>query len=261
MRVLFLGDVVGRPGRRALARVLPRLIDHERLAMVIANGENISDGAGIDREGFADLIDAGVDVVTSGNHIWRRKETAELIAAEPRLLRPANFPPGAPGCGWTTHETADGYKIAVVNLMGRVHMQGTDCPFRAADAILLELGDHVRTIIVDMHAEATSEKAAMGWYLAGRVTAVLGSHTHVQTADEAILGGATAYITDAGMCGPSESVIGVETELAVRRFLSQLPVKFSVARGPVLVQGVFIDIDPETGRAHEIRRIREVVKL
>lgn len=261
MRVLFLGDVIGKPGRRALRRVLPHLIDREQLAMVIANGENICEGAGVDREGFADLVDAGVDVVTSGNHIWRRKETAELIASEPRLIRPANFPPGAPGRGWTTHESADGFNIAVVNLMGRVHMDGTDCPFRAADAILAELGDQARTIIVDMHAEATSEKAAMGWYLAGKVTAVLGSHTHVQTADEAILRGETAYITDAGMCGPSESVIGVETELALRRFLSQMPVKFSVARGPVIVQGVFVDIDPETGRAQGIRRLREVVKL
>jgi len=261
VRLLFCGDVVGKPGRSALRRLLPRLIDHEHIDLVVANGENSCEGAGIDPPSFADLIDAGVDVVTSGNHIWRRREVIDLIRDERRLLRPLNYPPNVPGQGWTICETASGDAVAVVSLMGRVFMDGTDCPFRAIDALLPELQARARTIIVDMHAEATSEKNAMGWHLAGKVAAVLGTHTHVQTADEIILDGGTAFITDVGMCGPKASIIGVEPEIILQKFALQMPVKFKVARGPVLVQGALVDIDINSGRATAIRRLRELVEI
>jgi len=261
MKILFLGDVVGKPGRRAIRFVLPRLIDREQLALVIANCENIADGAGVDPKGVYDLFDAGVDVLTSGNHVWRKRETVELIERERRLLRPANFPPGVPGRGTTVCETADGTPVAVLNLIGRVFMDSVDCPFRAAEGFLPELAARARVILVDMHCEATSEKGAMGWFLAGKVSAVLGTHTHVQTADERILPGGTAYVTDVGMCGPTESVIGVERELVLRRFLTHMPVKFEVAKGPVVVQGALVDVDAATGRATGIRRVREVSEV
>jgi hypothetical protein len=258
MRILFLGDVVGKPGRQAIRSLLPRLIDRERLALVIANCENVAGGAGVDPKSAQELFDAGVDVLTSGNHVWRKKEIIEFIAAENRLVRPANFPPGVPGRGWTVWETADGTPVVILNLIGRVFLDSVDCPFRTAEALLPELRARARTIIVDMHAEATSEKAAMGWFLAGKVSAVLGSHTHVQTADERILPGNTAYITDVGMCGPTESIIGVKRELVIQKFLTRMPVKFDVASGPVAIQGVFVDIAPESGHAQSIRRVQEV---
>jgi len=258
MRILFLGDVVGKPGRRAVRQLLPRLIDREQLACVIVNCENATDGAGIDPNSARDLLDAGVHILTSGNHVWRRKEILGYLEHNPPLLRPANFPPGVPGRGWLVQETADGTPIAVLNLIGRVFMDSVDCPFRVAEGLLSELRARARTIVVDMHCEATSEKGAMGWFLAGKVSAVLGSHTHVQTADDCVLPGGTAYITDAGMCGPINSVIGVDRELAVRRFLTHMPVKFEVARGPVVVQGVVVEVDAASGHAQSIRRIREV---
>lgn len=258
MRILFLGDVVGKPGRLAVRSLLPRLIDRERLGLVIANCENVAGGAGVDPKGAQELLDAGVDVLTSGNHVWRKREVVEFIEHERRLLRPANFPPRVPGRGWTVCETADGTPVAVVNLIGRVFMDSVDCPFRAVEALLPEIQARARVIVVDMHCEATSEKAAMGWFLCGKVSAVLGSHTHVQTADERLLPGGTAYITDVGMCGPTESVIGVKTEQAVQRFLTHMPVKFEVAGGPVIVQGAFVDVDHETGRAQSIRRLQEI---
>jgi metallophosphoesterase (TIGR00282 family) len=211
MRILFLGDVVGKPGRRAVSVLLPRLIDRERLDLVIANCENVAGGTGVDPKSVCELLGAGVHVLTSGNHVWREKAIIEFIEHEPRLLRPANFPPGVPGRGWIVSETAAGVTVGVVNLIGRVFMDSVDCPFRTAEALLPEVRARAHTIVVDMHGEATSEKAAMGWFLAGRVSAVLGSHTHVQTADERLLPGGTAYMTDVGMCGPTESVIGVES--------------------------------------------------
>jgi hypothetical protein len=226
--------------------------------MVIANCENVTDGAGVDPKAASELFEAGVDVLTSGNHIWRRKEIVEFIEAEPRLLRPANFPPGTPGCGWTVHETAGGVPIAVLNLIGRVFMDSVDCPFQTAEKLLPELKTHARTIFVDMHAEASSEKAAMGWFLAGKVAAVVGSHTHVQTADERLLPGGTAYLTDAGMCGPTESVIGIDKDSAIRRFVTHMPVKFVVASGPAVMQGTLIDVDPDTGHALAVRRVQQL---
>lgn len=258
MRILFLGDVVGKPGRLAVRSLLPRLIHREQLALVIANCENVAAGAGVDPQGALDLLDAGVDVLTSGNHVWRRKEVIEFIDSDRRLVRPANFPPSVPGRGWTVCETAGGTPVAVVNLIGRVFMDSVDCPFQTIDALIPELRARARVIIVDMHGEATSEKGAMGWFLAGKVSAVLGSHTHVQTADERILPGGTAYITDVGMCGPTDSVIGVKKELVVRRFLTHMPVKFEVAGGPVVVQGALVDVDPESGKAASIRRLQQV---
>lgn len=256
MRILFLGDVVGKPGRQAIRAWLPRLIDREQLALVIANCENVAGGTGVDPKSAQELLDAGVDVLTSGNHVWRKKEIIEFIAEERRLLRPANFPPSVPGRGWTVCETAGGTPVAVVNLIGRVFMDSVDCPFRAAEAIRAKIRE--RVIVVDMHGEATSEKVAMGWFLAGKVSAVLGSHTHVQTADERVLPGGTAYITDVGMCGPTESVIGMKKELVVQRFIDHMPVKYEVASGPVILQGAFVDIDPDSGRAESIRRLQQI---
>jgi hypothetical protein len=258
MRILFLGDVVGKPGRYAIRSLLPRLIHREQLALVIANCENVAAGAGVDPHSALDLLDAGVDVLTSGNHVWRRKEVIEFIDSDRRMVRPANFPPSVPGRGWTVSETADGTPVAVVNLIGRVFMDSVDCPFQTIETLVPELRARARVIIVDMHAEATSEKGAMGWFLAGKVSAVLGSHTHVQTADERVLPGGTAYITDVGMCGPTDSVIGVKKELVVRRFLTHMPVKFEVAGGPVVVQGALVDVDPESGKAESIRRFQQI---
>jgi metallophosphoesterase (TIGR00282 family) len=258
MRILFLGDIVGKQGRRAVQRALPRLIDAENLAIVIANCENVSDGVGVDPKSALELLGAGVDVLTSGNHIWRHKEIVEFIDSEPRLLRPANFPPGTPGQGWTVCESAAGVRIGVLNLIGRVFMDSVDCPFQAAERLLPQLQAQSELIFVDMHCEATSEKAAMGCFLAGKATAVLGSHTHVQTADERILRGGTAFISDAGMCGPIHSVIGIDPHAAIRRFVTHMPAKFDVARGPVIVQGVIVDADPATGRPTGIQRVQRI---
>src|SRR3990170_4435693 len=220
MKVLFLGDVVGKPGRRAVREWVPRLAARGEADFVIANGENASGGIGIDPKGADELFSAGVDVLTSGNHVWRKREIADYIDRVPAFTRPANFPPGAPGAGWVVRESAGGVPVAVLNLMGRVFMQALDCPFRTADALVPMLRERARVVVVDMHAEATSEKAAMGWHLAGRVSAVLGTHTHVQTVDEEILAGGTAYITDVGMCGPTDSVIGMKKETVLKRFLT-----------------------------------------
>ena len=258
MKILFLGDVVGKPGWRAVATVLPRLIDREQLDLVIANCENVAGGIGVDAKSARQLLDAGVNVLTSGNHIWRDKTIVEFLAHEVRMVRPANFPPMVPGRGWTVCETADGTAVAVVNLIGRVFMDSVDCPFRIAESLLPELRARARVIIVDVHAEATSEKSAMGWFLDGKVSGVFGTHTHVQTADERVLPGGTAYVTDVGMCGPTESVIGIRPELAIQKFLTHMPVRFEVAGGPVVVQGVCVDVDPQSGRANSIRRLQEM---
>jgi metallophosphoesterase (TIGR00282 family) len=258
MNILFLGDVVGKPGRLAIRSLLPSLIHREKLDFVVANCENVSGGAGVDPDSCRELLAAGVDVLTSGNHIWRKKEIVAYMEQEGRLLRPANFPPLTPGVGYARFTTSNGTPVGVVNLIGRVFMDSVDCPFQAVERILTELKE-VPTILVDMHCEATSEKGAMGWFLNGRVSAVLGSHTHVQTADERLLPGGTAFMTDAGMCGPIDSVIGVKHDLAVRRFLTHLPTKFEVAGGKTLLQGAVVSVD-EKGRAMGIKRIQERVE-
>jgi len=260
MRLLFLGDVVGRPGRRAIGRLLPRLVASEGVHFVVANCENASGGKGIDPESAEELQDAGVDVLTTGNHVWRNAAVVPYMEENGRLLRPGNFPLDVPGRGWTVRKArGTGARVGVVNLIGRVFMEPADCPFRTADALVAELRRETAVVLVDMHGEATSEKAAMGRHLDGRVSVVVGSHTHVQTADERILPGGTAYLTDAGMCGPEESILGVKIEPVLRRFLTQMPARFDVASGPVIVQGALIDVDEATGRSSAIRRIRERV--
>jgi metallophosphoesterase (TIGR00282 family) len=254
VKLLFIGDIVGEPGRTAIETILPRLRDQHALDFVIANGENSAGGNGITREIGDSLIAQGADVITSGNHIWDKREVYEYIAVEPRLLRPANYP-DAPGRGSYVARTPDGRSVGVLNLMGRVHLASIDDPFRIADREVAALAARTKFIFVDMHAEATSEKIAMGWYLDGRVTAVVGTHTHVQTADERILPKGTAYLTDAGMTGPHDSIIGVTTEIALSRFVTGMPAKFESATGPGRLYAVIVTADLATGRATAIQRL------
>jgi metallophosphoesterase (TIGR00282 family) len=257
VRILFLGDVVGRAARRAIRQDLRALRRRLTVDFVIANGENAAGGRGLDPESTEELFDSGIDVLTSGNHIWQHRAILPLLEREVRLVRPENFPPGNPGRGFTAVRAANGVEVGVVNLIGRAFMGDYDDPFRAADRVLESLAGRASVIFVDMHAEATAEKAAMGWYLAGRVAAVIGSHTHVQTADERVLPGGTAYLTDAGMCGPTDSVIGMRRDEVLERFLTQRPVRFEVAKGPVILQGAVVEVDEKTGRASGITRVQE----
>ncbi|MBI3768994.1 MAG: TIGR00282 family metallophosphoesterase [Deltaproteobacteria bacterium] len=261
MRLLFLGDVVGKPGRRAVVESVPHLLTTAGADLVIANCENASGGVGVDPRAASELLEAGVDVLTSGNHIWAKRDIVDYLRDSDVLLRPLNFVPGSPGRGFTVRRSRSGIEVGVVNLIGRVFMGNYDCPFRAVDAALESLRGRVRVVVVDMHAEATSEKVAMGWYLDGRVSAVIGSHTHVQTADERILPEGTAYLSDAGMCGPRDSVIGVKRQLVLDRFLTQMPTRFEVAAGPALLQGALVDVDEESGRARAITRIQQTVEV
>jgi metallophosphoesterase (TIGR00282 family) len=255
VRILFIGDIVGKPGRELIRRGLPSLVDHHSIDVVIANAENSAAGFGITREIGQQLLDWGVDVMTSGNHIWDKKEALDYIGTEPRLLRPANYPPGAPGNGSYLVRTNRGETIGVVNVMGRVFMLNIDDPFAVVLREIEKLRERTRTIFVDFHAEATSEKIAMGWHLDGRVSAVVGTHTHVQTADERILPKGTAYLTDVGMTGPHDSIIGVEIEPALGRFLTALPAKFETATGNPRLNAVIVETDPQTGRAVDIERL------
>lgn len=257
MRVLILGDVVGRPGRRAVRELVQPYVDKEGIDLVIANAENAAGGMGVDVKSAEELLSAGAHVLTSGNHIWKKKEIYSYLNSEPRLLRPANYPEGAPGVGWYKWRNDRDLSALIINVQGRVFMPNhVDDPFRCVDRILREHGQHTPVVIVDMHAEATSEKNAMGWYLDGRASAVFGTHTHIQTADERILPGGTAFITDVGMCGPFDSIIGIERELVIEGFLSQLPRKFEVAEANVVLQGVVVSVDEKSGRASDIRRLR-----
>ena len=262
MRLLFFGDVVGRPGRKALAALLPRLAARDEIDFVVANCENASGGKGVDPRSADELHEAGVDVLSSGNHIWQNRDIIPYMRERGQLLRPLNFPPGIPGVGWTVQKARHSdTRVAVLNLIGRVFMAPVDCPFRAAEQALADIRREARVVLVDMHAEATSEKVAMGRFLDGKVSAVIGSHTHIQTADEAVLPGGTAYLTDAGMCGPEDSVLGVRTDRVLERFLTQMPVRFEVASGTVLVQGAVIEVDETSGRALSVRRVRERVEV
>ncbi|MGC8862788.1 MAG: TIGR00282 family metallophosphoesterase [Armatimonadota bacterium] len=254
LRILFVGDVMGNPGRRALSKLLGALCSRLDVHFVVANGENAAGGLGITKTTAAAILDAGVDVITLGNHAFSQKNIFACIESEPRIIRPANYPPGVPGRGWGVFETRTGEHIAVANLAGRTFMAPLDCPFRTADSILAEIGGRPRTLLVDMHAEATSEKAALGWYLDGRASAVVGTHTHVQTSDERVLPGGTAYITDVGMTGVLDSVLGLDKDQVIERFLTQVTGKFKPADGRVTLQGVVVEIDPETGRAKSIQR-------
>ncbi len=256
MNVLFLGDIVGSPGRRAVEELLYRLVDRYLIDLVVGNGENASGGIGITPPVADQLLNMGIDLLTSGNHIWKHKDIVPYLEDTDRLLRPANYPPETPGRGYTVLETAIGEKAAVINLEGRVFMNPLECPFRTVDQILSVVPSEVKVILVDMHAEATSEKLAMGWYLDGRVSAVVGTHTHVQTADERVLPQGTAYITDVGMTGPINSVIGMKTEVILERFLTQRPQSFKVASQNIQLQGVVLKLDNQ-GNCHEITRLQE----
>ena len=255
MNILFIGDIVGRPGRDLVHRGLRGLVEHYGIDLVIANAENSANGFGITRDIGHTLLEWGVDVMTSGNHIWDKKEVLEYIVTEPRLLRPANYPAGVPGRGSYVAQTGDGRAIGVINLMGRVFMVPIDDPFAGALREIEAIRHRTRIIFVDMHAEATSEKIAMGWHLDGKVTAVIGTHTHVQTADDRILPNGTAYLTDAGMTGPHDSIIGMEKEPSLARFLNGMPTKFEPAIGNPRLNGVVIEADEKTGRATKITRI------
>jgi len=258
IRILFLGDVFGEPGRRALIEQLPELKSRFEIDFTIVNGENAAGGRGITGKIAISLLRAGVTVITLGDHAWDQPEIVDYMPTEPRLLRPANYPAGAPGAGWIILETPKG-KVGVLNLQGRVFMgQALDNPFLAAQSILAEMSAETRVVFVDFHAEATSEKIAMGRWLDGHCSAVVGTHTHVQTADETIFPGGTAYLTDAGMCGPHHSVIGSEVDSAVRRYCTNLPARNHVAKGDIQLRGAVIEIDAATGRAHRITRVAEL---
>jgi metallophosphoesterase (TIGR00282 family) len=255
VRLLFIGDVVGRPGRDLVKQGLGPLVAHHGVDLVIANVENAAAGFGITREIGDQFLDWGVDVMTSGNHIWDKKEALEYIGVESRLLRPANYPAGAPGKGTFLARTRDNVSVGVINVMGRVFMLSIDDPFAIVLREIDALRSRTRIIFVDFHAEATSEKLAMGWHLDGKVTAVVGTHTHVQTADDRVLPKGTAYLTDVGMTGPHDSIIGVEVAPALGRFLTGLPQKFETATGNPRLHAVIVEADEETGRAIDIERL------
>jgi len=258
INVLLIGDVIGRPGRRIVYQKLPELCKKYQIDCVIVNGENAAGGLGLTPAIADELFKNGITVITSGNHIWRKKEIFPYLDQTDRVLRPANYPPNVPGKGWTVIRLPNGLPLGVINLEGRIFMRSLDCPFRKAEIILNEIKKITKTIIIDFHAEATSEKVALGWFLDGQASAVLGTHTHIQTADETILPNGTAYITDVGMTGPLFSVIGMERELAIRGFLTQLPQRFKPAKGPVTLQGVVVKINAFSGKAEAIIRIKEV---
>jgi 2',3'-cyclic-nucleotide 2'-phosphodiesterase len=255
MNILFIGDIVGRPGRDLVQRGLRGLVDFYDIDLTIANAENAAAGFGLTRDIGETLLEWGVDVMTSGNHIWDKKEVLEYIPVEPRLLRPANYPAGVPGRGSCIAQTRDGRSVGVINVMGRVFMTPLDDPFAVVLREIDAVRHRARVIFVDVHAEATSEKIAMGWHLDGKVTAVIGTHTHVQTADDRILPGGTAYLTDAGMTGPHDSIIGMEREPSLARFLNGMPSKFEPATGNPRLNGAVIQADDKTGRATKITRI------
>ena len=254
IRILFVGDVVGKPGRRALECHLPSLLESREVDLCIVNAENAAGGKGLTRKVAEELFDQGAHVLTTGNHVWDERDVFELIENDDRVIRPANFPPGVPGRGWNRFRTAGGVEIAIIQIQGRVFMDMIDCPFRTMDSVLQDPG--MPTVkIVDFHADATSEKVAMGWYLDGRISALIGTHTHIPTADERILPKGTAYITDVGMTGPFDSVIGVQISPIIDRFIYRLPTRNKVARDNVKICAVEVDIDEVSGRALSIERI------
>ncbi len=258
MNIFFVGDIVGSPGRTAFARTVTRWRREQKADVVIANAENAAGGRGLTPALAEELFNAGADALTLGDHTWDQKALAPYLDREPRIVRPANFPPGCPGRGYTVVNTPHG-AVLVINLIGRVFMPAQDCPLRKVDAVLKEAASRARMSLVDIHAEATSEKIVMGRYLDGRVTAVVGTHTHVQTADEGLLPKGTAYITDVGMTGPRDSVLGRSLEPVLRKFMTGMPTKFDIATDDVCLEGVLIEADAKSGRARRIQRIREQV--
>ena len=256
MRILFIADILGGPGRKVVGHLLPELLAEEKIDFIIANGENAAGGFGLTVELADELIGMGVDVITSGNHIWDRKELYPFLDSRKNILRPLNYPPDNPGHGYGVFTARNGVPVGVINLQGRVFMKEIDCPFRGVLPVIDELKREADLLLVDFHAEATAEKIAMGWYLDGRVTAVVGTHTHVQTADERILPGGTGYITDAGMSGSVDGVIGIKKELAITRVLSQTPTRFQPADSNLALMGVLITVDPTSGRSENIERLQ-----
>jgi len=254
LRILMVGDVFGRPGREAVEALVPALRREHGVDLCVVNGENAAGGRGLTRDTAASLQRAGADVITLGDHVWDQKETAALLDENPRILRPANYPDGNPGSGAAV-VPAGPCRVGILNLVGRVFMGPSDCPFRTAERMLEGPLREAQAVLVEIHAEATSEKAAMGWFLDGRVAAVVGSHTHVQTADERVLPGGTAYLTDLGMAGPRDSVIGCRTDAILGRFLTLRPARHTVAEGNVWLSGALIEVEESTGRARSIRRL------
>jgi len=254
LRILVIGDIIGKPGREAVRELLPGLLHEYTLDLVVANGENTAGGLGLTPDTAQELFDSGVDVITSGNHIWHHKEILPYLDGNLPILRPLNYPPAAPGRGYLFRDN-----VLVVNLIGRTFIGDFDCPFRAMDKLLAEFNDKAKVIIVDFHAEATSEKVAMGWYLDGRISALLGTHTHVGTIDSRILSRGTAYVTDIGMVGPKDSVIGVDADSVLKRFLTQIPRRLPVGKGRVSFNAIFVEVDEDTGKAIAIKRIGRLV--
>ena len=254
MRILIVGDVVGRPGRKAFGKYTKELRQKHNIDIVIVNGENSAGGKGVSRKSLDELYAAGADIVTSGNHIWDNREVQGLIDDEPYLVRPANYPEGVPGKGWCLYPFK-AKNIAVINLSGRAFMPDMDCPFQKIDDILSEIGDQADIKILDFHAETTSEKMAMGFYLDGRVQVVVGTHTHIQTADERLLPNGTAYITDLGMVGPWNSVLGVKSDIIIKKFTSCMPIRFDLADGPAVYSAVIVEIDDATNKAVAVERL------
>jgi metallophosphoesterase (TIGR00282 family) len=262
MRCLVIGDIIGKPGRVAIGNALADLRRELAVDMVIANGENVAAGMGLTPSLAEELFDSGIDVLTSGNHIWDKREIYEYLDTDRPVLRPANYPDDAPGRGWLIHHLADGEPVAVINLMGRVYMNQLDSPFTYADALLDGAAEPLPSLrFVDFHCEITSEKNAMGWHLDGRVTAVTGTHTHVPTADARVLPGGTAYISDVGMTGPRDSIIGFRLDTVLPRFLRHLPTRFEVAEGPVSFNGALIEADRATGRAQSIELVQRLIEV
>jgi metallophosphoesterase (TIGR00282 family) len=256
MKILFIGDIVGKVGRVTTKALLPTIVNRYKIDFIIANGENVAGGFGITDKTADELFNLGVHVITTGNHVWDKKEFVSQIAKIDNVLRPLNYPPNVPGYGSVVHNVSNGAKVAVINISGRVFMSHIDCPFRTAKDEVEKLKAVTNIIIIDFHAEATSEKIAFGYFMDGTVSAVIGSHTHVQTADEKILPGGTAYITDVGMTGPSHSVIGVEVDMIIQRFLTNIPTRFEIAKGDGIFSAVVFDIDEKSGKSSAIQRLQ-----
>ena len=256
MKLLFIGDIVGTVGRAAVKGLLPVLRDRYKIDFVVANGENAAGGFGITEKVAEEIFACGVHIITSGNHIWDKKESVPYLAKENRVIRPVNYPPGVPGYGSVVMPLPSGTKVGVINISGRVFMSNIDCPFRVGKDEIERIRRETKCIIVDLHAEATSEKIAFGYFVDGQVSAVIGTHTHVQTADEKILPGGTAYVTDIGMTGPADSVIGIEKDQIIERFLLQMPRKFETARGNGILSAAVIEVDSRTGKSTAIQRLQ-----
>lgn len=255
LNIFFIGDIVGTPGLELTSTILKQLIEKYKVDFCIANGENLTEGKGITEKDAKTIFDLGVHVLTSGNHLWDRWDSKKLLAKDRRILRPLNYPRENAGNGFIVYDLGERGKIGVVNLQGRTYMQPIDCPFKTADWVLHKIKDETRVILVDMHAEASSEKMALGWYLDGRVSAIFGTHTHTPTSDARLLPRGTAFITDVGMTGPYDSVLGMRKELAIKRFINQTPYKYEMASHDVRLCGVYVQVDPESGKSTKIEQV------